>query len=173
MCLQPRYLRSVHLCLRIFFFNVNLQPYKNIRIIFLTKWKICWSRYTHTHTHTHIYIYIYIYIYYHPQIDCFGVSQPITMARLVICFKLGSKPGWLYACYISYRRFIDNLSISDEILCTYISFCLHIRLTATGVLNLYINIYKHIRFGLMITGEKLVVIRRRWFCVYVIIYMYR
>ena len=43
-----------------------------------------------------IYIYVYIYIYCHPQTDCFIVSQLFSVARLVGCLKLGSKPTQLY-----------------------------------------------------------------------------
>ena len=44
----------------------------------------------------YIYIYIYIYIYYHPQIDCFVVSQLFSGARHAGRLKLGSKPAQLY-----------------------------------------------------------------------------
>ena len=72
---------------------------------------------THTHTHTYIYIYIYIYIYFHPQTDCFVVSQLNRVARHARCFKLESKPGWLYTSRISYYR--ANVSVNEGIL-TYI-----------------------------------------------------
>ena len=39
---------------------------------------------------------VYIYIYSHPQIECFVVSQLISVARYVGRLKLGSKPAQLY-----------------------------------------------------------------------------
>ena len=46
--------------------------------------------------YVYIYIYIYIYIYYHPQTNCFVVSQLFSVARHVGCSKLGWKPAQLY-----------------------------------------------------------------------------
>ena len=86
------------------------------------------------HAHKYI-IYIYIYIYYHPQTDCFVVSQFISVAKYAKDFKMGWKPGWLYASQISYSRAIVNLNTSEEI-CTYIFFVYILRLTATRVLSL-------------------------------------
>ena len=46
------------------------------------------------------------YIFFYPQRDCFVVSQPFSSARSATCFKLGSKPGWLYVSQTSYPRVI-------------------------------------------------------------------
>ena len=43
-----------------------------------------------------LYIYIYICLYCHPQIDCFVVSQFISVARHVGRLKLESKPAQIY-----------------------------------------------------------------------------
>ena len=45
----------------------------------------------HTTKYTN-YIYIYIYINCHRQIDSFVVSQVISLARYVRCFKLDRNP---------------------------------------------------------------------------------
>ena len=39
---------------------------------------------------------VYIYIYWHPQTDCFVVSQHFSVARHVGRLKLESKPAQLY-----------------------------------------------------------------------------
>ena len=44
----------------------------------------------------HLYIYIYIYIYYHPQTDCFILSELFSVARHAGRSKPGSKPIQLY-----------------------------------------------------------------------------
>ena len=68
--------------------------------------------------------------------DYFVVSQLISVARQVRYFKLGSKPSWHHTSRISFHRAISNLSVSEGIMCiSIIFFCLHIHLTATGVLN--------------------------------------
>ena len=43
----------------------------------------------------YIYIYIYIFIDFHPQTDCYVVSQLFSVARYAGHFKLGSKPTHL------------------------------------------------------------------------------
>ena len=53
----------------------------------------------------YIYIYIYIYIYYQPQIDCFVLSQLLSVAVHVRYFKLGSKLDGLYVIQISQPKF--------------------------------------------------------------------
>ena len=54
---------------------------------------------------------LHIYIHCHPQVDCFVVSQLISVARHERCFQLGSKP----ASRISYRRAIGNLNVNKWI----------------------------------------------------------
>ena len=44
----------------------------------------------------YIYIYIYIYIYFHPQTDCFVLSELFRVSRHVGHSKPGSKPIQLY-----------------------------------------------------------------------------
>ena len=62
-----------------------------------------------------LYIYIYIYIYCYPHTDCFIVSQIFRVAKHTRCFKLGSKPGWIYpGCIII-------LKISEIFFLAYIS----------------------------------------------------
>ena len=61
----------------------------------------CWQVETKTGmTYIYIYscvcIYIYIYIYYHPQTNCFVLSELFSVARHVVSLKLGSKPAQLY-----------------------------------------------------------------------------
>ena len=46
------------------------------------------------------------HIYCHPQTDCFVVPQLFSVARHTRCFKLGSKPIWLYVSQILYPRVI-------------------------------------------------------------------
>ena len=48
---------------------------------------------------------MYIYIYYHPQTDCFVVSQLFNVARHIGCLKLGLKPAQLYV-----RLWSDHLA---------------------------------------------------------------
>ena len=66
-------------------------------ILQLTHIHIYTHQHTHIHTHTHTHIYIYIYIYYHPQADCFVLSELSSVARYAGRSKPGSKPIQLYA----------------------------------------------------------------------------
>ena len=68
----------------------------------------------------YIYIYIYIYVYCHPQTDCFIVLQFFRVCRPTRCFKLVSKPGWIYISQISYPRAINILCVSEGILYVYL-----------------------------------------------------
>ena len=71
----------------------SLVPGQGFFCFFLVPWILVDIRLVNIH--------IYIYIYTYPQIDCLIVSQLISMARHARHFKLGSKPGWLYASRIS------------------------------------------------------------------------
>ena len=69
----------------------------------------------------YIYIYIYICIYiYHQQTGSFVVSKLFSLARHARCFKLGSKPGWLYVGWISYPRDIVIIGVSEGFFCAYV-----------------------------------------------------
>ena len=72
---------------------------------------------------------------HHQQTDCFDVSQLISVAKPARCFKLWTKPGWLYAIHISYRRAIGSISISKGILRLCIISSLFTHTPAKGVLN--------------------------------------
>ena len=74
---------------------------------------------------------LYIYIYSHPQTDCFDVLQLFSAARPTRCFKLGSKPCWLYINQTSYARAIIILNVSEGNFYIF----LHIHHWLPGVLN--------------------------------------
>ena len=92
----------------------------------------------------YIYIYIYIYIYSHPQTESFVVSEFISVARCGRCFKLGLKPSWYYASWISYHTAIDNLSISKGVLHIYIIFPLFIYALNSYQRGQFVRIYIYI-----------------------------
>ena len=98
--------------------------------------------------------YICMYISCQPQTDCFVEIQSFSVARHAKCFKLGSKPTWLYVSRIFYPRHIVILNLS-------LGFFTHIFLhtiSATGVLNLReeLRIYAYV-----VAGN----------CIYIYIYM--
>ena len=65
----------------------------------------------------------YIYIYSHPFTHSLVVSQHTSTARLVRCFTLGSKLGWFYVSWISYRTAISNSSEGISRHMYHISIC--------------------------------------------------
>ena len=106
--------------------------------------------------------FIYIYIYCHPRTDYFVVSLLFSVDRHVSCFKLSSKPGWLYISRISYPTPIVNLKVSKGYFYTHTHTHTHIyiyiyiyifayTLSATGVLNsreeLYIYAYVAVNYS--------------------------
>ena len=81
-----------------------------------------------------LYIYIYENIYYHPQTDCFVLSQLFRVSRHVGRFKLGLKPAQLYV-----RRSIIPLNpqstyVSSRIIKHYVEafVCSHFALPDTS-----------------------------------------
>ena len=106
-------------------------------------------------------VYIYIYIYNNPQTECFVVSQHFSVARYVRCHRLGSKPGWLYACRISYRRAIAMITVCKGIFLNMYIYTL----TASGVINswkeLYICVYIYIYIYICLKNYFLLVQREK------------
>ena len=105
--------------------------------------------------------YIYIYIYCHPQTDCFIVSQLFSVARPTRCFKLRSKPWWIYVSRTSCSISIVILRVSEGILYIYLStYMLLATKRAQFVLRampvyIYIYVYIMIRINNCLTNQKL------------------
>ena len=100
-------------------------------------------------------IYIYIYIYSHPQTDCFVVSQFLSVTRHTRRFMLESKLGWFLRQSDILPDTYCHLGVSEGTFNIYI----HIRLSATGLLNswkdlciyIYIYIYIHVSLHHLVT----------------------
>ena len=69
---------------------------KRKRLNIILKSKFLYAIFTRIEPPLYIYIYIYIYIYCLQQTDCFVVPQLFSVARLLRCLNLGSKPAQIY-----------------------------------------------------------------------------
>ena len=58
---------------------------------------------------------MYTYTYYHPQTDCFVVSQLFSVVRHVGCFKLGLKRANFMLNFVSYQSAISQHTSAQEL----------------------------------------------------------
>ena len=74
--------------------------------------------------------------------DWFVMSQLFSVARPARCFKLGSKPGWLYVSRISYSRLIVILYVTKGFFFTYLSKYMLTATRSAKFLRIIIQKYK-------------------------------
>ena len=104
---------------------LNFQKSTTILNAYTKSVETYWIHHVYMHAYDLYDIYEYEYIYCHPQIDCFVVSQLISVARRAKCFTQRSNPSWFFIGRLSYRGVSTISAYAKKYFTNIYIFCLH------------------------------------------------